>query len=179
MATIAFSQPEYSISEGGGSVSTGSVCLSLVSISLAEGVSAIDGVTVAIAIIDVRGNDTVLEEFNSTISLESSALGQQIFCARPSFPDDNILQGNVQFFAFASVVVLGRDSVTFVPERDQAIITVTDDDSMYSRQLDVCVIVLLQSFLNSSSTAYYSQKILQFGHLHILTQIQYYGGPIL
>ena len=135
MATLAFSQPEYSVSEGGGSESLVSVCLNLISIT--EGVSAIEGVSVMIAIIDVRGDDTIVSEFNSTITLESSALGRPVFCALPSFPDDNIVQGNIRFVAFASVFVQGRDSVTFVPERDQAIITMIDDDGMRSRQLHV------------------------------------------
>ena len=130
MATLAIAQPEYSINEGGGSVSTGLVCIDLVSIQLAQGASAIDGVTVTISIVDVRGDDTTLEEFNSTISLGPLSLGRSVFCALPTFPDDNIVQGDIQFLAFASVVVLGRDSVTFVPQRARAVITVTDDEGI-------------------------------------------------
>ena len=126
MATLAFSQPEYRVSEGGDSVSPVSVCLNLISIT--EGVSAIEGVTVMIVIIDMRGNNTIAD-FNSTITLESSALSRPVYCALPSFPDDNIVQGNRQFVAIASVIVQERDSVTFAPEGDLATITVIDEDS--------------------------------------------------
>ena len=126
MATLAFSQSEYRVSEGGGSVSPVSVCLNLISIT--EGVSAIEGVTVMIVIIDMKENNTIAD-FNSTITLESSALGRPVYCALPSFPDDNIVQGNRQFVAIASIIVQERDSVTFAPEGDLATITVIDEDS--------------------------------------------------
>lgn len=128
MATLAFSQLEYNTGEGG--ISPTSVCLNLVSIT--EGVSAIEGVSVMIAIIDARGNDTTVADFNSTITLESSAVGRPVYCVMPSFPDDNIVQGSRQFVAVASAFVQGPDSVTFAPERDLAMIIVNDEDSTYS-----------------------------------------------
>ena len=126
MVGVGFAAPEITIREG----VEQSVCIQTVSVMGGEASGLIEGVFFAVDISYVNG--TVFIQFNRTVSI-AREVGSTAFCAGTSqfLDDDNIVQGTRQFLLSASVTVDGPESVTFVPGRDRANITVLDNDGMY------------------------------------------------
>ena len=99
------------------------VCLDLVSLTGPTIENAMIGFTVV-----MPGQEP--DVLSASINLTRSLVGESVFCGSPSFPDDDFVLGDQQFLLTAFAVVPEPNSVSFAPGRQEANLTLIDNDGM-------------------------------------------------
>ena len=118
-AVLQFSESEYRAVEGGdGSVS---ICLDLVSLTG----QFIGNATIGFTFVESQGEPNTQV---GLVDLMQSLVGETVFCRTLTFLDNNLVEGDQQFFLNAFAVVSEPDTISFSPGGGQANLTFIDDD---------------------------------------------------
>ena len=102
------------------------MCLVLISLTG----QLIENATVGVIVPGPQGRPSTLSR---SVDLTPSLIGETVFCGSPSYPEDDLVLGDLQFTLTAFAMVDEPDTISFSPGGDQANLTYVDNDGMLAQ----------------------------------------------